>query len=611
MKKILNFLSMFFWLLLRITWIIWGCICIIIAFHNPLNNLINPAKELSYSKTVQLIIENQVESVELFNNKMNAEIYLKNDKTRYKTNIPNEEVFCEFVQENISAENDLEITKTKKSIWQSFFCFLYGCVVLSLAFSRSKKKKKEKGEKRRTPQIIEPLNTDINYSQKFVKSEIRFSDVAGLKEEKEELIEVVEFLKAPNKYINIGAGIPKGVLLSGAPGTGKTLLAKAVAGEADVPFIATSGPEFDEMYVGVGASRVRKLFEEAKKKSPCIIFIDEIDTVGQKRSNSESRWSSQTINQLLAEMDGFDTKSNIIVLAATNRLDSLDPALVRPGRFDRNITVNLPDVQDREEILKIHAKNKKLMDDVSFETIARNTSGFSGAELENLLNEAAIIAVRKDEIAISKESIEEALKKIRVGLQKKGRKISEHEKRLVAYHEAGHAVISKFMTTRNNVKEVSIIPRGTAGGYTLHETVEDKNYTSKTELEERLLVLLGGRAAEQVALNDISTGASNDLEVATKIAKEMICIYGMNEEIGPVSIIGIEKELSGTETMSDIIKVITKSIKKVEEEVTKILNENRALLDEVANTLLEKESISGDELDEIFELYLNNATIVK
>lgn len=498
--------------------------------------------------------------------------------------------------------------------------FIFGAFEFLIAHFYSKPKQKAKDKKvkidvkmsekeNNIKSVMDLMTPKTDFSKKLVKSNITFSDVAGLREEKGELVEVIDFLKNPDKYAKIGAKIPKGILLSGTPGTGKTLLAKAVAGEAGVSFLAVSGSEFDEVYVGLGASRIRGLFEEAKKNAPCIIFIDEIDAVGTKRSkNSETSGNFQTLEQLLIEMDGFDTESNVIILAATNRPDTLDSALVRPGRFDRNIVINLPDVHDREEILNIHGRNKKFADGVTFSAIAYNTAGFSGAELENLLNESALIAARKGEEEISQEDIEEAVKKVLVGLQKKGRKISEKERKLTAYHEAGHAVVSKFLTTQTNVKEVSIIPRGTAGGYTLHETVEDKSYTSKTELSERLLTLLGGRAAEQIALNDISTGASNDLEVATEVAKKMICVYGMNEEVGPISLRNSRNEILGTETMNLVVKLIAKSVKDAEKKSIQILEENRKLLDMVAETLLQKETISGTELDEIFKAYQANCT---
>ena len=596
------------------------------SFGKGITDILTSTKTLSYATTVQLITEENVKSIRLSSDGESATFYLKGDETRYKTNIPNEEVFCEFVQASISEENALEITKSKE---QPFFlrviAFICGMAYSYRAFSRKGKKKKESENDSETPgneptqkpgvkirigdsSLLDSLNTDLDFSEKFKKSDVHFSDVAVSDEVKEELIEIIDFLKNPDKYTSIGAKIPKGVLLSGAPGTGKTLLAKAVAGESGVAFLSVSGPEFDDKFVGVGASRVRNLFKNAKANAPCIIFIDEIDALGQKRSSSENRWSVQTINQLLSEMDGFDSNTNIVVMAATNRPETLDPALVRPGRFDRSIEIGLPDVDEREAILRIHGRNKKFMDNVSFASIARNTVGLSGADLENLLNEAALIAVRKSKQVISRENIDEALKKVSIGLQKKGKKISEKERNLTAYHEAGHAVVSKFMTTQAKVKEVSIVPRGSAGGYTWHEVTEDQCYTSKTELTEKLRVLLGGRAAEQVVLNDISTGASSDLKSATEIATNMICIYGMNQEVGPISLVNMKSELLGSETTSLIGKLITQSVKEAEEEAIQILTNNRVLLDMVANALLKKETISGDELDEIFEAYQNNYT---
>lgn len=588
----------------RLFYLAFGLYFMFLAFEPMIRDISDPPQELNYSKTVQLIYEKQIESIKLYSNSPNAEISLKNDEKRYQTSIPSEEAFCQLVQENISQGDDLEITKVKTSKLIYFFYFLLGVFNLRNAFFKYGKKGNNKSIPQKKSTVLDLFDSKVDYSQKLVKSMITFSDVAGLKEEKEELVEVIDFLKNPDKYTKIGAKIPKGILLSGSPGTGKTLLSKAVAGEAGVSFLAVSGAEFDEIYVGLGASRVRELFEEAKRNAPCIIFIDEIDAVGKKRSkSSETSGNYQTLEQLLIEMDGFDKKSNVIVLAATNRPETLDPALVRPGRFDRTIAINLPDVQDREEILKIHGKTKKFFDEVSFSSIAHNTAGFSGAELENLLNESALIAARKGEAAISQKDIDEAFKKVIVGLQKKGRKISEKERKLVAYHEAGHAVVSKFLDTQNNIKEVSIIPRGTAGGYTLHETVEDKSYTSKTELKEKLVTLLGGRAAEQIALNDISTGASNDLEVATNLARSMICVYGMNEEVGPISLESTNNEVIGTETMNLVVKLIAKSVKDAEKEATQILNENRSLLTMVAEALLQKETISGTELDEILKAY--------
>lgn len=594
----------FFQIIMRILIILFALFCFMIAFSNEIIEFCSPRHNLSYAEAIQLVSEKQVARITLYSNDDNADIYKKYDKnTRYVVNIPNEEAFCEYVQENISKGDTLQMKKnTKPSAGLQIFMCILGVFCLRLSFYKFGGKKKQGTNKYKFFEIsMSQPSSKVDFSEKMQKSNVMFSNVAGLKEEKEELLEIIDFLKYPKKFAEMGAKIPKGVLLSGPPGTGKTLLGKAVAGEAGVSFLAVSGSDFDEMYVGVGASRVRELFEKAKKFAPCIIFIDEIDAVGQKRTNSENRWSTQTIEQLLVAMDGFDSNSNIIVIAATNRPEVLDPALTRPGRLDRNIVVHLPDVHDREEILKIHGKNKKFMDDVNFASIASNTSGFSGAELENLLNEAAILAVRKKKVAISAEDIDESLKKVAIGLQKKGRNISFESKRLTAFHEAGHAVVSKFLKTQDNVKEVSIIPRGTAGGYTWHETIEEKFYASKTELAEKLVVLLGGRAAEQIALGDISTGASNDLEVATRIAQDMICVYGMNEEIGPISIANqANASLFGSQIIG---QAIVKTVKKAEEKAISILKENSFLLNMVAKELLVKETISGTELDELFEIY--------
>ena len=370
------------------------------------------------------------------------------------------------------------------------------------------------------------------------KRKTTFADVAGADEEKEELREIVEFLKNPSKYNTLGARIPKGVLLVGPPGTGKTLLARAVAGEAGVPFFSISGSDFVEMFVGVGASRVRDLFDKAKKNHPCIIFIDEIDAVGRQRGaglggGHDER--EQTLNQLLVEMDGFGANEGVIMIAATNRPDILDPALMRPGRFDRQVMVGYPDIKGREEILRVHAKGKPLAPDVVLSTIAKSTAGFTGADLENLLNEAALLAARKNHKAITMEEIEEATIKVVVGTEKKSRVMSEKEKKLTAYHEAGHAIATYYCKSQDPVHQISIIPRGMAGGYTMHLPTEDRSYKSRNEMKEELVVLLGGRVAEALVLDDISTGASNDIERATKIARAMVMKYGMSEKLGPIT----------------------------------------------------------------------------
>ena len=381
---------------------------------------------------------------------------------------------------------------------------------------------------------------------KDLKSKTTFKDVAGADEEKEELEEIVDFLKNPDEYNKLGARIPKGVLLVGPPGTGKTLLARAVAGEAGVPFFSISGSDFVEMYVGVGASRVRDLFERAKKNAPAILFIDEIDAVGRHRGAGMGGGHDereQTLNQLLIEMDGFGPNEGVIIIAATNRPDILDPALLRPGRFDRQLTVGRPDIKGREEILKVHARNKPLAPDVSLATIAKSTAGFTGADLENLLNEAALLAARRKKKAITMSEIEEATIKCVVGTEKKSHKISDKEKKLTAYHEAGHAIAAFYTEGQDPVHEISIIPRGMAGGYTMYLPEEDKNYASRNEMLGELVSLLGGRVAEAVVLDDISTGASNDIERATAIARNMVTHYGMSDKIGPVSYTSGDKEV--------------------------------------------------------------------
>ena len=442
-----------------------------------------------------------------------------------------------------------------------------------------------------------------------------FADVAGAEEEKAELQEVVEFLKAPERFNSLGARIPHGVLLVGPPGTGKTLLARACAGEAGVPFYAISGSDFVEMYVGVGASRVRDLFEKAKKTMPSIIFIDEIDAVGRQRGTGLGGGHDereQTLNQLLVEMDGFDANDGVIVMAATNRADILDKALLRPGRFDRQVYVGLPDVKGREEILRVHTKNKPLGPDVSLKTIAQSTAGFSGADLENLVNEAALLAARKGKKAITEPEIEEASIKVVAGPEKKSRVVTDKEKRLTAYHEAGHAITGYFCPTHDPVHQISIIPRGAAGGYTMYLPDKEPSYVTRTAMHEDIVCLLGGRVAEQLVLEDISTGASNDLERATDTARAMVTRYGFSERLGPVvygndpnqTFLGrdLAQGKGYSETIaSEIDNEIRDIMDESYESARRILSEHMDKLHEVARVLIEKEKISGEEFRDIME----------
>lgn len=452
-------------------------------------------------------------------------------------------------------------------------------------------------------------NARLNHNIK-----VRFSDVAGAEEEKEELAEVVDFLKSPKKFSELGARIPKGVLLVGPPGTGKTLFAKAVAGEAGVPFFSISGSDFVEMFVGVGASRVRDLFDVAKKSMPCIVFIDEIDAVGRQRGTGMGGGHDereQTLNQLLVQMDGFETNDGIIVMAATNRADILDPALLRPGRFDRQIFVNVPDVRGREAILKVHARNKPLMPDVNFKTVARMTSGFSGADLENLLNEAAILAARANRKFISNKDLYEGINKVVIGPQKKSRLVTETDKRITAYHEAGHAILAKLLPNCDPVHEVSIIPRGQAAGYTMTRPDNDDNHLTKSKLLDDIVMTLGGRVAEEIVIKDISAGASGDIQAVSKRARLMVTEWGMSDKVGPISY-GSDKEIFIGRDMASHVTYSEKTASIIDEEVTSIvdnalnkarelLSKNKNILDNMARLLVERETIFSEEVDMLME----------
>lgn len=565
--------------------------------------LINQNKEdkdkISYTQFLRDIEEGRVENIEMTVGSTSLKVTYKDREKEEDTEkiiIPSTQAFVEFIHEKEAEGIHVELNEKSSGFFagirnniMSIISTILMVVIVVMIF-----KMQGMGDKGKVYDGVEN------------KTDVTFDDVAGLQEEKQEMIEIVDFLKEPKRFLEMGAKIPKGILLCGKPGTGKTLIARAIAGEAKVPFISMSGSEFIEMFAGLGASRVRKLFEKARKLAPCIIFIDEIDAIGSRRTSSSGAESenNQTLNQLLVEMDGFEKNDTIIVLAATNRPEMLDKALLRPGRFDRQITVAPPDMKGREEILKIYSKEKKISSEISLKEVAEDTAGFTGAELSNILNEAAIIATVNKHEEIMREDLDDAVKKVTVGIQKSSRVISDKDKKLTAYHEAGHAIVGKYLETMQDVKEISIIPRGVSGGYTMYKTNEDKFYVSKTELEERIISLLGGRAAEKLALNDISTGASNDLEVATKTARDMIIIYGMSDKIGPISLAVDdvrELEFYGSEIEDEIGKEIREIIYTAYEKAIQILTANRDKLDKVAETLIKKETITEEEFNKFFE----------
>ena len=551
---------------------------------------------LTYTELVKEIKDGNVEKIEMTTGSATLKVKMKEIEKEKKAIIPSTQVFTELVQQKVLEDNNIELETKTPSIWSQIPSYIFSILptLIMVALFIMIFKMQGLGDKGEV------------YDDTERKSKVTFDDIAGLDEEKDELKEIVEFLKTPKKFTEMGAKIPKGVLLYGKPGTGKTLIAKAIAGEADVPFISMSGSEFIEMFAGLGASRVRKLFDKARKLSPSIVFIDEIDAIGSRRTSNSGAESenNQTLNQLLVEMDGFSSEETIIVLAATNRPEMLDKALLRPGRFDRQVTIPAPDLNGREAILKIHSKDKKLADDVSLYNIAEDTAGFTGAELANILNEAAIIATKKEHNAITNSDLDEAVKKVTVGLEKTSRKISEKDKKLTAYHEAGHAIVSQFLPTQTAVKEVSIIPRGMAGGYTMYKSDEDKYYISKTEMQEKLIALLGGRAAEKLILDDISTGASNDLEVATQIAKDMVTVYGMSDVIGPISLKDNDGELEYQMFGDDMQDAIGKEVKKLIDiayrDAQEILKQNVETLHAIAKELMAKEKINEQEFNKFF-----------
>ncbi len=568
--------------------------------------------EMSYSDLVAEINADNVKSIELSSETNIANVKLKDQKEEKYVNLTDRAELTKLVQEKVIEGSDISYKANSTSSILTLLDYVTPIVIVILAILCwvfvAQALNGNRGAMSFTKNRAKLSNPDD-------KNKVTFKDVAGLPEEREELEEVVEFLKYPKKFIDMGARIPKGILLVGQPGTGKTLLAKAVAGEAGVPFFSISGSDFVEMYVGVGASRVRDLFAEAKAKAPCIVFIDEIDAVGRQRGaglggGHDER--EQTLNQLLVEMDGFGTNSGVIVLAATNRPDILDPALQRPGRFDRQIVVPAPDVKAREEILALYAKKKKLSGEIDLGVLAKNTAGFTGADLENMLNEAALLAARKDQTSITMDDLEDAMVKVLMGPEKKSKVISEKDKKLVAYHEGGHAVVSRFLPNAEPIHQVSIIPRGMAGGYTMYKNTEDKSFMSKSEMEDKIVSLLGGRVAESLILDDISTGASNDIERASKIARSMVMKYGMSEKLGTITFgndqeeVFLGRDINNTKNYSDeIAAVIDVEVKRIIDNgynrAKKILEQNIDKLHNVAQVLLEKEKIEGDEFEAIMQ----------
>ncbi len=562
-----------------------------------------------YSDFMQDLDDGKLSAVVIENNKITAT--LKDNKS-YEVKVPSAEYAFYLSSADIkekALKNGLSVDFKLETIswWQYVIPYIFPILILALFWFMMFR---QQGGAGGAMSFGKSRARMMNEKDKV----FTFADVAGADEEKQDLEEIVAFLKNPKKYTDIGARIPKGVLLVGPPGTGKTLLAKAVAGEAGVSFFSISGSDFVEMFVGVGASRVRDLFEQAKKNLPAVIFIDEIDAVGRHRGagigggNDERE---QTLNQLLVEMDGFGANSGIIIIAATNRPDILDPALMRPGRFDRQVVVNVPDLKGREEILKVHARNKKFAPSVSFATIAKTTAGFTGADLENLLNEAAILAVRAGKKLIDMTDIQQALMKVVMGNEKKSRIMTDKEKRLTAIHEAGHAIITRLLPSQDPVHEVSIIPRGLAGGYTMHIPTEDKSYHTKNGMLDEIKVLLGGRAAEQLKLGDISTGASNDIERATDIARKMIMRYGMSERFGPIAYgspndeVFLGKEWTQAKNYSESVAaeiddLVREIINKAYEETLQLLRDNDDKLENVSSALLEFEKLDGEQFEHVF-----------
>ncbi|MBR3132914.1 MAG: ATP-dependent zinc metalloprotease FtsH [Clostridia bacterium] len=586
-------------------------LCIFLMIISAISSSVN--KKMDYSELLKKIDSGEVTEITINDDNKTAKVKVEGDDIEKSVTIPSLDTFMDKIDTQLKT-GDIKLSQNQESKLLAIL-EAFGPTILLMVFiffiwilfmnpnSQGGNKTMSFGKSK--ARMMTPAD----------KNKITFNDVAGVEEEKQELEEIVEFLKNPKKFTEMGARIPKGVLLVGQPGTGKTLLAKAVAGEAGVPFFIISGSDFVEMFVGVGASRVRDLFEQAKKNAPCIVFIDEIDAVGRQRGaglggGHDER--EQTLNQLLVEMDGFAPNEGVIVLAATNRPDVLDKALLRAGRFDRQIVVGSPDVKAREQILEVHARKKKLADDVDLGTIAKNTSGFAGADLENILNEAALLAARQNKIEINMKDIEDAMVKVTMGPEKKNKVISDKERKLVAFHEAGHAVVSKFLPTQDEVHQISIVPRGMAGGYTMYRPSEDKSFMSRTEMEEHIVSLLGGRVAEQLVIGDISTGASNDIERASKIARDMVMRYGMSERMGTITYGSGQEEVflgrditqgrnysenTSTEIDQEVKRIVDKAYKTAEQILTMQMDK----LTVVANILLEKEKIDGEEFNAVFK----------
>ena len=587
-------------------------VLIVMLMYSMIFGFVDKGVKIAYSDFLNLVKNEQITNIDLCENEITSQVQIENGdiKTYKKINvrIPSTEAFYQDIGDVINEQVEagkLRFTVCEPKVsWIGLITPITSIILLVILviFLVSGVGGKNGGFTKNRAKLM---------NEGAAKT--KFKDVAGAVEEKEELMELVEFLKNPLKFISLGARIPKGVLLVGSPGTGKTLLARAVAGEAGVPFFSISGSDFVELYVGVGASRVRDLFEQAKKQKPCIIFIDEIDAVGRKRGAGMGGGHDereQTLNQLLVEMDGFGANEGIIIIAATNRPDILDPALLRPGRFDRQVVVDVPDVLGREEILKIHSAKKPLDESVDLSRIAKVTSGYTGADLENLMNEAAIFAARRGKEKIDSKDIEDANVKVMIGAEKKSRKITEKEKKLTAYHEAGHAIVSKLVDKDEKVHQVSIIPRGRTGGYTMYTPKDDVFYSSKKDMTNRIIKSLGGRAAEEIMLDDISTGASNDIKQATNVARSMITIYGMNEELGLVCYDNNEEVFLGRDfghskmysekTAAQIDDEVKKIIGELYEKTKQLLSDNKETLENVALALLEKETLNEAEFEEIY-----------